>query len=70
MSVFWSRFTLYSRPMLPAIDIFQERFGPIRYCMAPMAGITDVVYRTLIRELGAEIVVSELPLRGRSCARR
>ena len=47
-------------PMLPAIDIFKERFGPIRYCMAPMAGITDVVYRTLIRELGAEIVVSEL----------
>ena len=28
--------------------------------MAPMAGITDVVFRTLIRELGAEIVVSEL----------
>lgn len=28
--------------------------------MAPMAGITDVVFRLLMRELGAQIVVSEL----------
>ncbi len=46
--------------MLPPILTFNERFGPIRYFMAPMAGITDVVYRTLIREMGAQAVVSEL----------
>ena len=28
--------------------------------MAPMAGITDTVFRSLIRELGAEVVISEL----------
>jgi len=28
--------------------------------MAPMAGITDTVFRSLIREMGADIVVSEL----------
>ena len=46
--------------MLSPIDIFQERFGPLRYFMAPMAGITDVVFRLLIREMGAQAVVSEL----------
>lgn len=28
--------------------------------MAPMAGITDTVFRTLIREMGAQVVISEL----------
>lgn len=28
--------------------------------MAPMAGITDTVFRSLIREMGAEVVISEL----------
>lgn len=46
--------------MLAPISTFQERFGPVRFFMAPMAGITDVVFRTLIRELGAQIVISEL----------
>lgn len=51
--------------MLPAIDIFNERLGippsdGVRYFMAPMAGITDVVFRTLIHELGAQVVISEL----------
>jgi tRNA-dihydrouridine synthase B len=46
--------------MLPPITTFQHRFGPLRYFMAPMAGITDVVFRTLIRQMGAEVVISEL----------
>jgi nifR3 family TIM-barrel protein len=46
--------------MLPPISIFEERFGKIRFFMAPMAGISDVVFRRLIREMGAQIVVSEL----------
>jgi len=46
--------------VLPAIDLFQSRFGDIRYLMAPMAGISDTVFRTLIREMGAQCVVSEL----------
>jgi tRNA-dihydrouridine synthase B len=46
--------------MLPAIDIFQARFGVSRYFMAPMAGITDTVFRSLIREMGAQVVISEL----------
>lgn len=46
--------------MLEPLSIFQDRFGPIRYVMAPMAGITDVVFRSLIREMGAQMVVSEL----------
>lgn len=46
--------------MLPPIQIFKERFGEIRYLMAPMAGITDTVFRSLIREMGAQAVVSEL----------
>jgi nifR3 family TIM-barrel protein len=53
-------FLVFSRDMLSPITIFNERFGPIRYLMAPMAGITDVVFRSLIREMGAEAVVSEL----------
>jgi nifR3 family TIM-barrel protein len=39
---------------------FNERFGPLRYFMAPMAGISDVVFRRLIREMSAQAVVSEL----------
>lgn len=46
--------------MLPGIHTFQERFGEIRWFMAPMAGISDIVFRSLIREMGAQIVVSEL----------
>jgi nifR3 family TIM-barrel protein len=46
--------------MLPAIDIFKERFGESRFFMAPMAGITDTVFRSLIREMGAQVVISEL----------
>ena len=46
--------------MLAPIDIFKERFGSVRYLMAPMAGITDTVFRSLIREMGAEVVISEL----------
>ena len=45
--------------MLPPIEIF-ERSGPVRYFMAPMAGITDTVFRLLMREMGAEVVISEL----------
>ncbi len=46
--------------VLPPIELFKDRFGPVRYVMAPMAGISDIVFRSLIRELGAEVVVSEL----------
>ncbi len=46
--------------MLSPILTFEERFGPLRYFMAPMAGISDVVFRRLIREMGAQAVVSEL----------
>lgn len=46
--------------MLAPITTFKERFGDIRYFMAPMAGITDNVFRTLMREMGAQIVISEL----------
>ena len=45
---------------LPPITLFESRFGPIRHLMAPMAGISDTVFRTLIREMGAQAVVSEL----------
>ncbi len=47
-------------PALPPIGLFRERFGDLRYVMAPMAGITDITFRTLIRGLGAQVVVSEL----------
>lgn len=46
--------------MLEPIRLFEDRFGPIQYVMAPMAGITDVVFRTLIHSMGAQAVVSEL----------
>ena len=46
--------------MLPPIDTFRDRFGEVRYLMAPMAGISDTVFRQLIREMGAQVVVSEL----------
>lgn len=46
--------------MLPAIDIFRERVGDVRFVFAPMAGISDTVFRLLMREMGAELVVSEL----------
>ena len=45
---------------LPPISLFKERYGDVRYFMAPMAGITDLTFRTLIRELGAQVVISEL----------
>lgn len=46
--------------MLEPVRTFQDRFGPIRFFMAPMAGITDQVFRTLIRHMGAQCVISEL----------
>lgn len=46
--------------MLDPISLFQERHGPLRYFFAPMAGISDTVFRLLMRELGAQCVVSEL----------
>lgn len=46
--------------VLPPVKLFSERFGDARYLMAPMAGITDTVYRSLIREMGAQVVISEL----------
>lgn len=46
--------------MLPPIETFKIRFGTLRYFMAPMAGITDIVFRMLIREMGAQVVISEL----------
>ncbi len=46
--------------MLSPLETFKERFGPIRWVMAPMAGISDIIFRSLIRELGAQMVVSEL----------
>src|SRR5580765_2001179 len=46
--------------MLPGITTFEHRFGILRYYLAPMAGITDVVFRGLMREMGAQAVVSEL----------
>jgi len=46
--------------VLPPIDLFAERIGPVRWVLAPMAGITDMVYRTLARRYGSHVVVSEL----------
>jgi nifR3 family TIM-barrel protein len=46
--------------MLPPIDLFKERFGDIRYVLAPMAGITDTVFRLLMRQMGSQVVISEL----------
>ncbi len=46
--------------MLNPIQVFQERFGDIRYVLAPMAGITDTVFRLLMRKMGSQVVISEL----------
>lgn len=46
--------------MLPPISLFEERFGKVRYVLAPMAGITDTVFRLLMRQMGSQIVISEL----------
>ena len=46
--------------MLPPITLFKERFGEIRYMLAPMAGITDTVFRLLMRQMGSQVVISEL----------
>jgi nifR3 family TIM-barrel protein len=46
--------------MLEPISLFKERYGDLRYFFAPMAGISDTVFRLLMRELGAQCVVSEL----------
>ncbi|NBY19249.1 hypothetical protein EBQ74_03165 [bacterium] len=46
--------------MLDPIHLFKERHGSLRYFFAPMAGISDTVFRLLMRELGAQCVVSEL----------
>ncbi|NBV49950.1 tRNA dihydrouridine synthase DusB [bacterium] len=46
--------------MLQPIDLFQERFGSVRYMLAPMAGITDTVFRLLMRKMGSQVVISEL----------
>ncbi|NBT58295.1 tRNA dihydrouridine synthase DusB [bacterium] len=46
--------------MLPPIQVFKERFGDVRYILAPMAGITDTVFRLLMRRMGSQAVVSEL----------
>jgi tRNA-dihydrouridine synthase B len=46
--------------MLEPILTFEKQVGPVRYFMAPMAGITDTVFRILMREMGAQVVISEL----------
>lgn len=46
--------------MLSPIDLFKERFGEARFVLAPMAGITDTVFRLLMRKMGSQIVISEL----------
>lgn len=46
--------------VLNPIQTLAPQYPDIRYVMAPMAGITDVVFRTLVRGLGADTVVSEL----------
>lgn len=46
--------------MLPAIELFAAKHGPARFVLAPMSGITDSVFRLLMREMGAEIVISDL----------
>lgn len=49
-----------SPTVLPSIDLFKERFGDVRYVLAPMAGITDTVFRLLMRQMGSQVVISEL----------
>lgn len=46
--------------MLSPITTFKERFGDVRFVLAPLAGITDTVFRSLMREMGAQVVISEL----------
>jgi len=46
--------------VLPPIELFKERFGNARFVLAPMAGITDTVFRLLMRKMGSQIVISEL----------
>lgn len=46
--------------MLAPISLFKERFGEVRYVLAPMAGITDTVFRLLMRKMGSQVVISEL----------
>ncbi len=46
--------------MLSPITTFKERFGEVRFVLAPLAGITDTVFRSLMREMGAQVVISEL----------
>lgn len=45
---------------LSPIHTFKERFDDIRYVLAPMAGITDTVFRLLMRKMGSQAVISEL----------
>ncbi|MFM8269465.1 MAG: tRNA dihydrouridine synthase DusB [Pseudomonadota bacterium] len=45
---------------LGPIQTFKDRFGDIRYVLAPMAGITDTVFRLLMRKMGSQAVISEL----------
>lgn len=52
--------TPLSYPKLPPCQTFEKIYGPVRFFMAPMAGITDMVFRLLIREMGAQVVISEL----------
>jgi nifR3 family TIM-barrel protein len=46
--------------MLAPIHTFKEKYGDIRYLLAPMAGITDIVFRSLMRKMGSQAMVSEL----------
>jgi tRNA-dihydrouridine synthase B len=46
--------------VLSPIELFKERFGEARFVLAPMAGITDTVFRLLMRKMGSQIVISEL----------
>jgi nifR3 family TIM-barrel protein len=46
--------------VLTPIQTFKERFGDVRFVLAPMAGITDTVFRLLMRKMGSQVVISEL----------
>lgn len=46
--------------MLDPISLFNQQHGGLRTFFAPMAGISDTVFRLIMRELGAQCVVSEL----------
>ncbi len=46
--------------MLPPLNLFRDRYPDARYVLAPMSQITDTVFRSLMREMGAEIVISDL----------